>query len=75
MVERYREREKRADRRAGGVMAALYNLQTRAQETDPILDWDDFFTEWKGPPKEQTEEEMYEKMLQFAAMTQHLPRD
>lgn len=70
MVERYRAREKRADRRAGGVIAAMYNINTREKETDPVQDWTDFFSEWKEPteePEEQTEEEMFEIMKLFAA--------
>jgi hypothetical protein len=61
---------KMADRRAGSIVAALYNVHTRQEETDPVREWDDFFTEWKGPAKEveeQTEEEMFEIMKTFAA--------
>ena len=70
LVERYQTHEKREDRRAGGVIAALYNLNTRTSETDPIHDWQDFFTEWKLDQSEQpaqTEEEMFEVMKLFAA--------
>ena len=69
MVERYRERLKREDRRAGGIIAASYNL-ARASESDPLYDWWDFFAEWKEDrpePREQTEEEMFEVMKLFAA--------
>jgi hypothetical protein len=54
-------------------MAALYNLNARTSETDPIHDWWDFFTEWKPPTKEQTEEEMLEMMLAFTKQTEGLP--
>lgn len=50
-------------------MAALYNLNTRSSETDPVQDWQDFFTEWKeDQPEEpeQTEEEMFQIMSGFA---------
>lgn len=66
LVERHREMQKRADRRAGGVIAALYNVHTRTEETDPIRDWWDFFPEWKEEPEEQTEEEMLAVMQMFA---------
>lgn len=73
LVERSRDQMKRADRRAGGIMAALYNLNARASETDPIHDWWDFFSEWKPPMKEQTEEEMLATMLLFTKQTEGLP--
>jgi hypothetical protein len=62
MVERFREQNKREDRRAGGIIAASYNLN-RANVTDPVFDWWDFFTEWKPPQEEQTEEEMLRTMM------------
>jgi hypothetical protein len=65
LAKRHKDRLKREDRRAGGVIAALYNLNVRKSESDPILDWQDFFTEWKEAPKEQTEEEMLQLMLLF----------
>lgn len=56
---------KRADRRAGGIIAALYNIHTRSSEADPMQDWQDFFTEWKEPITEQTEEQMFESMMMW----------
>lgn len=48
-------------------MAMLYNIN-RDSNLDPDgKDWDDFFTEWKVKPGEQTEEEMLEVMRAFAA--------
>lgn len=72
MVERYRDREKRADRRAGGVIAMLYNIN-RDSKTDPNgLDWMDFFTEWKEEPEEQTEEQMFMTMMMLTKRTEGL---
>lgn len=72
LVNRYREQMKRADRRAGGVIAMLYNIN-RDSKLDPNgLDWQDFFTEWKEVPREQTEKEMIETMSAFATSTQEL---
>lgn len=70
LVKRYRDLVKREDRRSGGIIAALYNINTREKETDPVREWSDFYTEWKEPakePEEQTEEEMFEIMKLVAA--------
>jgi hypothetical protein len=73
LVERRQRQTKQEDRRAGGIIAALYNLNSRTSETDPIRDWQDFFTEWKEPEADQTEEEMLEMMLAFTKQTEGLP--
>lgn len=71
LVERYRDRLKREDRRAGEVVAILYNLN-RDPEKDPKgIDWDDVFPEWKEA-RPQTEDEMFEAMLLFAKSTEGL---
>lgn len=72
LVERYRDRVKREDRRAGEVVAILYNIN-RDSKTDPKgLDWQDVFPEWKEVAREQTEEEMLEMMLEFTKQTEGL---
>lgn len=70
--ERHRDQEKRADRRAGGIIAALYNIHTRTSETDPVKDWQDYFTEWKEESADQTEEQMFETMLLLTKSTEGL---
>jgi hypothetical protein len=68
-AERHKDWLKREDRRAGVIVAALYNLNARTSETDPVQNWDDFFIEWKEPTKEQTEEKMLQAMMLFAKST------
>lgn len=72
LAERRTLELKRADRRAGGIMAALYNIHTRASVTDPIQDWQNFFPEWKEPLPPQTEDEMLEAMMLWTKSTEGL---
>lgn len=74
LADCFKERVKREDRRTGGVIAALYNIHTRASETDPIHDWQDYFPEWKEeqPIVAQTEDEMFETMKLLAKRTEGL---
>lgn len=66
LAERYREGVRREDRRAGEIIAILYNIN-RDSEKDPHgMDWQDVFPEWKTE-HEQTEEEMFEMMQLFAS--------
>lgn len=67
LVKRYERRMKQEDRRAGAVIAALYNIHTRESDAAPLQGWQDFFLEWREAPREQTEEEMIEVMRAFAA--------
>lgn len=69
LVERHKDRMKRADRRAGEIVAILYNLNRDAKEDPRGIDWQDVFPEWKEVPEEQTEEEMLEIVKAFAAST------
>lgn len=72
LVERHNENVKRADRRAGEIIAILYNIN-RDSERDPHgLEWQDVFPEWKEPEKEQTEEEMFATMMLFTKSTEGL---
>lgn len=68
LVKRYREGIKREDRRAGEIIAMLFNAN-RDSETTPAIDWQDVFLEWKEGPREQTEKEMFEMMQMFTART------
>lgn len=72
LAERHQERVKREDRRAGEIVAMLYNAN-RDSEKDPSgLDWRDFFPEWKEKSTEQTEEEMFKAMLMFTKQREGL---
>jgi hypothetical protein len=71
-AERHRESVKRADRRAGGVIAMLYNLNRDPEKDRDGIDWQDVFTEWKEKLPEQTEDELYEAMLLWAKSTEGL---
>lgn len=70
LVERFRESQKREDRRAGGIIAMLFNIN-RGENTEG-LDWYDFFPEHKEET-EQTEEVMLEHMKLWSAATKALP--
>lgn len=72
LVERHKDRMKRADRRAGEIVAILYNLNRDPKEDPKGIDWTDVFAEWKEEPPEQTEDEMLETMFAFAASTEGL---
>lgn len=64
-MERYKDNVKRADRRAGGVIAMLYNINRDVERDPGGLDWDDFFAEWKLELR-QTDDEMYDVMRSWA---------
>lgn len=72
LVGRYREAQKRQDRRAGGVIAMLYNINRDSDKDPKGLDWEDFFSEWQETT-EQTEEEQLQVMQLWAAATKALP--
>lgn len=64
--ERYQARERRADRRAGEVVAMLYNIN-RDQDKDPTgARWDDFFPQVEP---EQSDEQMLDAMMTWARVT------
>lgn len=65
--ERRKERLQREDRRAGEVVAMLYNL--KAAKRDDTIDWLDVFPEWKTEAR-QTEEQMYETMKMWSTVKQ-----
>lgn len=62
LTDRLRERVRREDRRAGEVIAILYNIN-RNERTEAI-DWWDVFPEWKQET-EQTDEDMYQTMMMW----------
>lgn len=72
LVERYTERVKREDRRAGGIIAMLYNINRDSEKDPDGLEWWDFYTEWKEET-EQTEEQQLHVMRLWAAATKALP--
>lgn len=73
LLKRHERRVKSEDRRAGMILAMIYNSE-RDREIDPAgKDWDDFFTEWKAEPEEQTEEEMFAVMQGFAKSREGAP--
>lgn len=75
MVERYRERNKREDRRAGEIVALLYNVNRDSEKMPDGIEWTDIFPEWKEEQTEgegQTEEEMLNVMFALKASTEGL---
>lgn len=71
LADRHKERVKREDRRAGEVVAILYNIN-RDSEKDPRgMDWQDVFAEWKEERFED-EDEMFAAMKLFAQSTEGL---
>lgn len=68
LAERYQESKKRADRRAGELIAMFYNAH-RDEEKDPKgMEWQDVFPEWKEDT-EQSEEQMLQVMQLWTATT------
>jgi hypothetical protein len=70
-VERYQRQQKQEDRRAGGVIAMLYNVNRDPDKDPKGLDWFDFFPEWREA-REQTEEELFEMMMLFTKQREGL---
>lgn len=72
LTDRYREQVKREDRRAGEIVAMLYNAN-RDSEKDPSgIGWMDVFGEWKEQPTEQSEDQMFEAMMLWTKRTEDL---
>ena len=63
MVERFRERNKREDRRAGEIVALLFNTNRDTEKMPEGLTWQDVFPEWKEEQEEQTDEQMLATMM------------
>ena len=72
MVERHNQKVKREDRRAGEIIAILFNINRDAEKMPNGIDWQDVFPEWKEERPEQTEEEMFLVMAGFAKSTEGL---
>lgn len=69
LVERHNEKVKREDRRAGEIVAILYNANRNVEKDPAGIEWQDVFTEWKEPEREQSEEEMLANMRLWAEAT------
>lgn len=67
LVERFEDKEKREDHRAGEIIAMIYNANRDTEVDRKGLSWDAWFPQWSPEPDEQTEEEMFEMMQQFTA--------
>lgn len=52
---------KREDRRAGEIIAILYNINRDSRKDPKGLDWQDVFPEWREE-RIQSEDEMFEAM-------------
>lgn len=63
LVDRFKERNKREDRRAGEVAAMAFNLKAK----EPI-DWTDVFPEWAEGQHGQTEEQMLQTMMAWTKL-------
>ena len=72
LAERHNLKTKREDRRAGTVTAMIYNANRNTDYDPHGKDWMDFFPEWKPEPEEQSEEEMFQTMMQFAKRSEGL---
>lgn len=67
LVERYQERLKREDHRAGEIIAMIYNANRDTDEDKKGQSWVTWFPQWKEEPEEQTEDEMFALMQMFTA--------
>lgn len=72
LVDRRADENKRQDRRAGEVVALLYNVNRDTKKDPRGIDWLDVFPEWKEEAR-QTEERMLETMEMWVAATSKLP--
>lgn len=69
LTERRSEERCAADRRAGQIVAMLYNIN-RDQKKDPAgATWLDFYPEWNEPTGPQTEEQMLDAMMMWVRAT------
>lgn len=69
LCAQHRESVRRADRRAGEILALLYNVN-RDQQKDPKgATWTDFFPEWDESAAEQSDEQMLDAMMIWARAT------
>lgn len=69
LVEAGREREKRADRRSGEIVAMLANVNRDAKKQPEPWTWLDIYPEWKPARREQTEEGMLAAMMMWSRIT------
>lgn len=72
LVERYRERLRREDRRAGEIIAILFNINRDSKAMPDGIEWQDVFPEWKEKPKHQTEEQMLATLKLWAIATNRM---
>lgn len=69
LVERHREHERRADRRAGEVAALMANINRDTKKRREPFTWLDIFPEYKEPEKPQTDEQMLAAMQMWALVS------
>ena len=69
LLDRWRENEARADRRAGEVVAMLYNVNRDAKKDPKGRDWTTWFPQTAEQEKaQQSDDEMFKAMKMFAMM-------
>lgn len=72
LLKRHEWQRKVEDRRAGEVVAMLYNLN-RDDTKDPVgWDWTDVFPEWGEPVRLQSEDEMFNAMQAWVGPAKEL---
>jgi hypothetical protein len=68
LQDRWYEHERRQDRRAGEMVAAIYNVNRDPKKSD-IFKWDEFFPGRSVARRQQTDEEMLMAMQMWVAKT------
>lgn len=72
LAEWHRDQVKREDRRAGEIVAILFNLNRDVAKDPNGIDWTDVFPEWKESAAPMTDEQMFENMMLHAKRTEAL---
>lgn len=68
LQDRWYEHERRQDRRAGEMVAAIYNVNRDPKKSD-IFKWDEFFPGRSVAKRQQSEQEMFDNMMAWVAKT------
>lgn len=67
LIDRRKAQIQIEDRRAGTIVAMMYNLKRDAKKDPKGWTWQDVFPEHKEAPRAQTDEEMLNAMMIWAA--------
>lgn len=69
LTDRHLESQRRQDRRAGEIVAMLYNVHRDQKKDATGKGWQDFFPEWQQRTPVMTDDQMFEAMQMWARVT------